>query len=55
LNVKANGEIISMISSSRDETVFAVPTNMYRLNFDSIPIASGKFTLGSRQPPSQPG
>jgi len=53
LNVQANGEIISTIISLRDETVFAVSTNVHRSNFDSIPTVSSVFTLGSRQSPSQ--
>jgi hypothetical protein len=53
LNVKANGEIISTIISLRDETVFAVSTNVRRSSFDSTPVVSGEFTLGSRQSPSQ--
>jgi hypothetical protein len=52
--VKANGEIISMILSSRDETVFAVSTSMQHADLEWVPIAASGFTLGSRQHPSQP-
>jgi hypothetical protein len=47
--VQANGEIISTIISLRDETVFAVSTNVHRSNFDSIPTVSSisRWAAGS--------
>jgi hypothetical protein len=44
LNVKANGEIISTISSLRDETVFAQSKNVRRSKFEAMLI----FRAGSR-------